>query len=86
MKVHNVDTTGWNAYPFTYEGIEFVSLVSPESPLLGRILALPAGMFESINRNAIADLIGDTLTREHIVEKLTEINENASHAILELVG
>jgi hypothetical protein len=86
MKTHDLDTTGWLSYPFTYEGVEFVSLVSPQSPLLSRILSLPEGAFVTMNRGAIASLVGDTLTREYIVEKLTEINEHASHAVLELVG
>jgi len=86
MKTHNLDTTGWNAYPFNYKGIEFVSLVAPTSPFMARIQFLPAGMFENINAGAVAGFIGDNLTREYIVEKLTEINKDASHAVLELVG
>jgi hypothetical protein len=86
MNNYNVDTTGWNSYPFQYEGLEFVSLISPESPLLKQINQLPAGLFEVMNQSAIKDLVGTNLTRDYVSEKLIELNENASHAILELVG
>lgn len=82
---HNLDTTGWNVYPFETQGIKFLSKISPESPMLSRILALPAGMFEAMNCNAISELVGVNLTREQLVAKLQEVNQGASHAVVELV-
>lgn len=82
--MHTLDTTNWNSFPFEVDGIEFLSKISPESPMLKRILSLPAGVFEAINAEAISELIGDNFTREYVATKLDELNEGASHAVLEL--
>jgi hypothetical protein len=50
-----------------------------------QIATLPAGMFESMNKSAVADLIGTGFTRDEIISKLNHINENASHAVIEIV-
>jgi hypothetical protein len=84
MKMHELDTTGWNAFPFAVDGINFVSKVSPTSPFMGRIKMLPAGAFEQMNRMAVLDLVGQGLSREEIATELYRINAGGSHAVLEL--
>jgi hypothetical protein len=84
MKMHELDTTGWNAFPFAVDGITFVSKVSPTSPFMSKIKNLPEGAFESMNRMAVLDLVGQGLSREQIISELYSINAGGSHAVLEL--
>jgi hypothetical protein len=86
MKMHELDTTGWNAFPFEVEGVNFVSKISPSSPFLSKIKTLPAGVFESMNRDAVLDLVGKNLSREYMVSKIYHVNAGASHAVIELAG
>ena len=86
MKMHELDTNGWNAFPFEVEGVNFVSKVSPTSPFISRIKALPEGVFENMNREAVRDLIGTNLSREYLASKLYHVNKDASHAVIELAG
>lgn len=81
---NTVNTTGWNETPFVVDGVNYVSKVSPDSPLLPRIKSLPYGVFETMNISAVRDLIGTNLTPDEIQAKLDEVNENATHAIIEL--
>jgi hypothetical protein len=85
LKCHNLDTTGWNEFPFSAKGINFMSKVSNDSPLISRIINLPEGMFEKINESAVSDLIEDTSSLESIATRLMVLNLSASHAVLELM-
>ena len=82
--MHDLDTTGWNEFPFDVNGITYISKVANNSPFMARIKTLPAGTFESMNRNAVIDLVGSGLTREEIIAKLNYVNADASHAVIEL--
>lgn len=83
--MHNLDTNGWTEFPFEVDGINYVSKVAPTSQFQKSIKGLPAGMFESMNRDAIRDLVGINLSKEDIIDKLNYVNEDASHAVIELV-
>jgi len=82
---HSLNTDGWQAIPFEAQGQLFLSKLAPNSPFLRQIANLPAGMFEKMNASAVAELIGAGLTRDEIIEKIAEINEGASHAVIEIV-
>jgi hypothetical protein len=45
---------------------------------------LPSGVFESMNRMAVLDLIGKGLSRKEIAQELYLINKNGTHAVIEL--
>ena len=83
-KSHDLDTTNWNSFPFTANGVNFISKISPESPFLSRIAMLPAGVFEKMNYEAVRDLLADYNTVEELVQKLYHVNKNATHAVIEL--
>ena len=85
MLQHSLNTEGWQAIPFEAQGQMFLSKLAPNSPFLRQIANLPAGMFEAMNTQAVAELIGVGLTRAEIIEKIAEINEGASHAVVEIV-
>ena len=84
LKCHDLDTYGWNEFPFSVNGVNFISKVSNESPILSRILNLAPGVFDEMNQNAVSVLINDTTSEESIIERLNFINEGASHSVLEL--
>jgi hypothetical protein len=86
MKMHELDTTGWNAFPFEVDGNKFISKIAPESPFMKSIVKLPAGVFESMNRAAVLDLVGKNLSREYMISKIYHVNAGATHAVIELDG
>jgi hypothetical protein len=82
--MHNLDTNGWNEFPFSAQGYNFISKVAPNSPFMSQIARLPKGIFEQMNKSAIADLVGTGLTRDEVLNKLSFINEGGTHAVVEL--
>jgi hypothetical protein len=78
----------WVSFPFTYAGKSFNSKVSFNSRQLVSILNLPAGVFDTMNAEALRDLatITASTTREQDILELERINAGASWAILELAG
>ena len=76
-----VDTTGWEKFEFEWKGYRFISSISYESPLLEKVLNLPAGIFQEMNKQALDALTQDG---ESIEEALERINKNGTHAIIEL--
>jgi len=86
MKMHELNTTGWNSFPFEVDGVKFISKVSPTSPFMPRIAMLPEGAFIAMNKSAVLDLIGKGLSREEIAQELYRINADGSHAVIELAG
>jgi len=78
----------WIIFPFTYAGKSFNSKVSFNSRELETILKLPAGVFNTMNEEALRNLatITASTTREQDILELERINAGASWAILELAG
>ena len=73
-------------YPFTANGVNFISRVYSHSELFEKIANLPAGVFAQLNQDAIRDIIGDPslLTNDELVLELERINEGGSHAFIML--
>jgi hypothetical protein len=81
-----LDTTNWAQYPLTVNGIDFVSKVDTNGSMYKQIAVLPQGIFDSMNKGAILEIIGDPseLTYDELVLELERINEGASQAVIEL--
>jgi hypothetical protein len=84
MKAHNLDTTGWNETPFIVNGVSYISKIAPTSPFMKKIEKLPYGAWQTMNIGAIRDLIGTVSDRNEILAKIAEINQGATHAVIEL--
>ena len=84
MKATILDTRIWVAREFYFNGVKYVSRLSPDSPLLGRLMSLPSEVFEEMHNQILQAEIGTTTDRDEIQVQLNRINENASHAVLEL--
>ena len=74
----------WKEFPFTANGINFISKVDTTHPIYSRINSLPAGVFERMNIEAVKDLISKTYSLAEIQNELDGINAGGSYAFLEL--
>ena len=81
-----IDTTNWASYPFTVEGINFVSLLDKEGSFYPQVERLPAGIFTAENTRMVTELIGNPalMTREELEHELEIINAGASQALVAL--
>ena len=77
----------WKSYPFTVDGVEFLSLIDPKGSMYKNISKLPANVFASMNEGAIRSMIGNvsTITRSEIQAELDRVNDGYSQAYLALV-
>ena len=76
----------WESYPFTVDGVGFLSLINPNGSMYQTIQKLPAGLFTTMNEGAIRSLIGDVtkLTKHEIQVELDRANKGYSEAFLAL--
>jgi hypothetical protein len=77
-------TTQYKDFPFTANGVNFISRLYSHSPFLPVVERMPAGVFDSMNINAVSEIltIGKTFTLLEIEAELKRVNENATHAFL----
>ena len=71
-------------FPFTANGVKFISRVFEHSPFISQIKSLPEGIFASLNIQAVAELVGDAslLTRDELLTELAKVNDGGSHAFI----
>ena len=76
----------WKSFPFTVDGVEFVSLIDPNGSYYPMILKMPPNMFNSLNEGAIRSIIGSvsTMSKSEIQENLDRANDGYSQAYLAL--
>lgn len=77
-------TTTYKDFPFTTNGVNFVSRIYFDSPFLSQIESLPQGVFASMNIQAVTEIIGDAskFTREELLAELERVNDGGSHAFI----
>ncbi len=82
----SLDTTNWAKYPFTVEGVEFVSMLDPQGSFYSQVERLPAGIFANENVRMVNELIGNPakLTRDELEAELARVNLGASQALVAL--
>jgi hypothetical protein len=88
MTTTTLNTTSWVSYPFTVNGINFVSKVNPESSIGFQVNLLPIETFDLMNIDAVLDLIGNPslLSADKLKSELVRLNHSASQALIELAG
>ena len=76
--------TTYTDFPFTANGINFVSRIHSNSPFLSKIQGLPEGIFAQMNISAVEDLltIGKTYTLDEVQAELDRVNEGGTHAFI----
>lgn len=76
----------WKSYPFTVDGVEFVSLIDPNGSMYQTIQQVPAQVFSQMNEQAIRELIGKVslFSRSEIQDELDRVNQGYQQAYLAL--
>ena len=76
--------TTYTDFPFTVNGVNFISRVYSHSEFLSKILSLPEGVFAQLNQDAVSEIIGDPslLSTAELLEELDRVNEGGSHAFI----
>jgi hypothetical protein len=76
----------WKSYPFTVDGVEFLSLINPEGTMYKTIQRVPSSVFSQMNEQAIRQIIGNvsSLTKSEIQDELDRVNLGYSEAYLAL--
>ena len=71
-------------YPFTADGVNFISRIYSHSDMAERIANLPEGVFAKLNQDAVRDIIGDAslLSNDELLSELERINDGGSHAFI----
>ena len=80
--------TNYTDYPFTSNGVNFISRISNFSPFAGTLRKLPAGELEQMNIQAVTEMIGDVskFTREELLAELERVNDGGTHAFILLAS
>lgn len=80
------DFTNWKSYPFTVDGVEFVSLLNPEGTMYQQVQTMPTQVFTMMNQSAIRELIGKVslMSKPEIQAELDRVNEGYGQAYLAL--
>jgi hypothetical protein len=88
LEVQGETATEWVSFPFTYAGKSFNSKVKAKTRKLRDIQNLPAGVFNTMNEEALRDISTITVstTREHDLAELERLNAGAHWAKVELAG
>lgn len=76
----------WKSYPFTVDGVDFLSLIDPNGSMYSQIKRVPSEVFTMMNEQAIREIIGSVsnLTKSEIQAELDKINLGYSQAYLAL--
>lgn len=78
-------TTTYTDFPFTRDGINYISRFTNDSPFLGRVKSMPTEIFNQINRACLDEyLTNKTYTLSEIQIVLDKLNDGGSHAFIML--
>jgi hypothetical protein len=77
-------TPTYTDYPFTSNGVKFISRIFADSPFAKQLKNLPEIIFQTMNMETIQQAIGDVslLTKEELLNELARINEGGTHAFV----
>ena len=79
-----LNTDNWAQYPFSVNGVNFVSKIDTNGSFYPQISRMPTVMVDLMNTQAITDLVGDPslMTTAELQAELETINAGASQALL----
>jgi len=79
-------TPNYKDYPFTANGVKFISRINSNSPFAGRLAMLPTQIVTDMNIQAVTEMIGDAslLTRDELLAELERVNDGGTHAFIML--
>ncbi len=76
--------TNYTDYPFTSNGVNFISRISNESPFARQLASLPKEVVDGMNIDAVTQMIGDAskFTTAELLSELERINNGGTHAFI----
>ncbi len=80
------DMTRWALFPFTVDGVDFVSKIDIEGSMYQKVSNVPTAIFNQMNEGAIRELIGKVslMSRDEIQAELDRVNEGYQEAYIAL--
>ena len=77
-------TATYTDYPFTSNGVNFISRINHDSPFARQLASMPRVMVDKINIDAVTEMIGDAskFSREELLAELERVNKGATHAFI----
>mgnify|MGYP003345591743 CR=1 FL=1 len=77
-------TKGWANFPFSVDGVDFISALDKKGNIYPQAKKVPAEVFQAMNIGAIRETIGDvaTMTRDELIKQLYRVNEGATQALI----
>lgn len=80
------DISNWEKFPFTVDGVDFVSMLDPNGSMFKQVKTMPANIFTHMNESAIRELIGKVslMSYDEIQDELDRVNEGFGQAYLAL--
>lgn len=79
-----IDTTGWLEFPFTVNGIQFISKANPESELGLTMASVPREVLDNLNIQTVLQIIPNVseLSREELDKVIEVVNANGTSAVI----
>ena len=79
-----LNTDNWAQFPFSVNGVNFVSKIDTNGSFYPQISRMPNVMVEIMNQDAIKQLVGDPtlLTTAELQAELDAVNLGATQALL----
>jgi len=76
--------TNYKDYPFTSNGVNFISRIDADSPFAGALAKLPTQVVTDMNIQAVQEIIGDAskFTTAELLEELERVNDGGTHAFI----
>ncbi len=76
--------TNYKDYPFTSNGVNFISRIDADSPFAGALAKLPTQVVTDMNIQAVQEIIGDAskFTTAELLEELKRVNDGGTHAFI----
>ena len=76
--------TNYTDYPFTSNGVNFISRISNESPFARQLASLPREIVDGMNIQAVTEMIGDAskFTTAELLAELERVNDGGTHAFI----
>ena len=71
-------------YPFTSNGVNFISRIDNDSPFASRLASLPRQIVDEMNIDAVTQMIGDAskFTTAELLAELERVNDGGTHAFI----
>ena len=76
--------TTYTDYPFTSNGVNFISRINDDSPFARQLASMPRQIVDDINIQAVTEIIGDAskFTTAELLEELERVNAGGTHSFI----